>query len=97
MLKYTLNKFDIDERVDDIVCKLVWLPLLFIDDVRIVGGEEAIWSSCNDVIELFEELCLCMECIRLICTNCGWSLLVWSSISAIIDLVSWRGRKNVGI
>ncbi len=95
MLEFTLNRFEIDERVDDIVCKLVWLPLIFLDDTRIVGGDDDIWSSCNDIVELLEEFFLRIESIRLMFTNCGWSLFVCSSISGMIDLVSCRGRNNV--
>ncbi len=63
-MKFTLNILENDERVDEVVCKLVWLPLLFMGNA---GGDEEICSSCNDV----EEFCLYIEWIRLIFTNCG--------------------------
>lgn len=56
-----------DERAEDaVVCRLLTLPFFSTDeDGKVDGGDVDICSSCNDV----EELCLCMECKRLILTN----------------------------
>lgn len=88
----TLNIFESDERADEILCRLIWLSLLSMDENVFIGGEHEICSSCNDVLE---EFCRRIESIRLIWTNWGWSLFVWSFISAMIDFGSCRGRKNV--